>query len=388
MEGKVNDNLRKDRSFHGGDIYSGDRKYLDLSSNINPRPLPFEVINSLPDILTKAKAYPDSEYRNLKTTISNYLNTYFLEEGAINKSHISLGNGAVDVIDKIISLFSRIIIIRPAFIEYSLSCQRYNKEIIFIDRDLESEYGILSFPTINKVRDRIIEDSLLVICNPNNPDGAIYDLEAVGEILKALREKNSYLLVDETFSDFIPKRELNALSLIKDFDNLIVVKALTKFFGLPGLRLGYSISKNINLNIRLEERQTTWNIGAFEENIAQILMGNRNFIEGSIKDNKENRDYLFNVLKDSQLFKRIFPSFSDFISLSLIDEVDEVEFKSYLEKDGILVRSLYNMEPFTKRDFRIAVKGKEASDRLKASLISFKNNKTRGFISGDRRSSL
>lgn len=384
------DELLKSRNIHGGDIYSyKGEDILDLSSNINPRELPLEVIEALPSILKKAGRYPDAEYRELKEALCNYLNDQLIkqsdeksdeilkksDENKIAPSNITLGNGAVEILDKVISLFKNIIIIRPSFIEYSLSALRYGSEITYVNRQMDFEYGIIGFHTIKDVEKSIKEDSLVIICNPNNPDGAIYDLEAVTCLLNKLKEKNSFLLVDETFAEYLGRKDLNALTLVPFYDNLIVVKALTKFFGLPGVRLGYGITKNEELNKKIISRQTTWNVGAFAENIGKIIIKDKKYIEESIEDNKKNRRYLKEVLENTGLFKKIYPSFADFLTVSLKDDVDDDDFVELLKEKGILIRSLHNMQPFTKRDFRIAVKTKRDIERLKKELNNFIGSK-------------
>lgn len=369
------DLLKKSRTHHGGDIYSkGHEDLIDLSSNINPMKIPGKVYEKLPEILEKAGRYPDIEYSELKENISDYLN-YLTGTQKFVKEYITVGCGAVDLIDKTISLFDHIVILRPSFSEYTASAVRYNKEIIFADRDMESERGVLKDSAAKEILNASgqRENTLVCLCSPNNPDGAVWDINALQNLLFELKKKNSSVMMDETFGEYMGDMNASSLHLTGKFSNLIVIKALTKFFGLPGVRLGYGITSDEKLSEKIAERQTTWNVGTFASEIAGIMMSDREYIGKSIEINRERRSFLEEILERSELFEEIFPSHSDFISAELKSTYNPKSFSEFLLHKGILVRNLSDMFPLGDSHFRFAVKDKGISLKLSEAMDAFKD---------------
>lgn len=392
--------LIRSRAGHGGDIYSErSETWLDLSANINPRPLPMEVYQALPDILDEARVYPDIEYEDLHTALADYAGK--LCQLKIQPDWIIPGNGAVEILDKAIATARQVLIIRPCFSEYELSCIRHNVPYETLDRapDLSVELGEAFFGLLRrKLEAHSIlgaESSvapwaaldplqsaapttpattgaydLVVICNPNNPDGKKYEKKAFDQFLTDCTILGIRVIVDETFGEYLEDADM-LLPLVATHHNLLVVKALTKFFGLPGVRLGYGITQDRSWNNAISAGLTTWNVGAFAQGIARILLKNDEFIKTSRTDNKINRDLLKAGLEASRLIDKVYPSSASF--LMVYSKVMPALILQ-LREQGILIRDLAPMPGLGTGYARIAVKTGESIDQLLSTLQKFETD--------------
>lgn len=378
------DGLKKQRNQHGGDIYTGNPEntgiagdlnsaIIDLSSNINPGELPGAVYEQLPAILERARHYPDLEYRALRQTLANYLNQLC---GPISQTEIftagmiTPGNGASEVTDHLISLFARLLIPVPSFTEYEASALRHGLAMEFIPvyADLKPDGSTMAAARgkafFDTIAGKMNRDTLLILTNPNNPDGQVLDKRAFCAYLQTAQAAGWHTLVDETFGEYLPREEM-ILDLLPQFPNLIVVKALTKFFGLPGLRLGYAVSAKETLQRQLEARQTPWSVGTFDEAIATIMLGDEAFLIKSQADNRANRAYLQEKLEERGLFAQVFPSRANFVMAELSPRfISAAGLTRFLRQAGILIRPLSDMRGLRGEFVRIAVKEKSKTDRL------------------------
>jgi threonine-phosphate decarboxylase len=231
-------------SEHGGDIYRYNRPVVDFSSNINPLGVPERFKQALCENINVFANYPDPAYRNLKRQVAAYLR--------VEPEWVALGNGAVDLIYKAISAAGqkRVYGLSPSFSEYRRAAELpkllYEEMSVF-----EGDYAGID---ISQMLSRIKPDSLVVLCNPNNPTGTLVRREVLAEVSEALAGRNCFLIVDEAFMEFTDCCEaVTMMALVRRYPNLLVIRAATKFFGLPGLRLGYGVTTNQAWRERLRE---------------------------------------------------------------------------------------------------------------------------------------
>lgn len=347
------DPLRKRRSGHGGDIYTTPGQIrFDLSANINPHPLTPELMAALPTILESARAYPDIEYRSLRRLLADYVTR---QAGTmIPPEWIIPGNGAVEILDKTIHTFAKGLILAPGFSEYELSCLRHGVPCRILEREL-SLTGVLGEELADVIRRDLEADPAidgLILCSPNNPDGARWDPRVFRALLDWCRDRGVTVVVDETFAEYL-EPELMLLALVADYENLVIVKALTKFFGLPGVRLGYGVTSSTARLNGITQGLTTWNVGAFAEGIAGILLRDDGFILSTREENRGERAALETALTASGWFDKVYPSSANFI---LVHSPGMAQVITGLRDRGILIRDLTNMPGAGSGYARIAVK--------------------------------
>ena len=314
---------------------------IDFSSNVNPH-----IISDLGKYvlegLEKSRSYPDINYTNLRNNISDYIK--------VDSELIIPGNGATEIIYLLMkSIKRRLAILNPTFSEYGRGAKLNNLEIIDFHLKEENNFSI-DLDEIQKNMDKF--DSLF-ICNPNNPNGKVKDLN---ELLDLMIENDKLLIVDETFMEFVGEEEKYSLiNKIEQTPNLFILKAVTKFFGMPGLRLGYGVTSNKQIIKNIYEYKEPWTINSFAENLSNYLFKDKEYINGSKDYYINERKFMLEELrKISRL--RVYDTDTNFVLIKLDDDEANSLKLELFEKYNILIRDASNFIGLDKSYIRVAIK--------------------------------
>ena len=333
---------------HGANVDNMAKKFgknendiIDFSSNVNPH-----IISDLGKYvlegLEKSRSYPDINYTNLRNNISDYIK--------VDSELIIPGNGATEIIYLLMkSIKRRLAILNPTFSEYGRGAKLNNLEIIDFHLKEENNFSI-DLDEIQKNMDKF--DSLFV-CNPNNPNGKVKDLN---ELLDLMIENDKLLIVDETFMEFVGEEEKYSLiNKIEQTPNLFILKAVTKFFGMPGLRLGDGVTSNKQIINNIYEYKEPWTINSFAENLSNYLFKDKEYINGS-KDYyiNERRFMLEELRKISRL--KVYDTDTNFVLIKLDDDEANSLKLELFEKYNILIRDASNFIGLDKSYIRVAIK--------------------------------
>ncbi|QUH24431.1 pyridoxal phosphate-dependent aminotransferase [Serpentinicella alkaliphila] len=341
-------------NFHGGDIYNLNRELLDFSSNINPLGVPLSYRKALIDNIDDFIKYPDIKYTELRKSIAKYL-------GIENIDYIVPGNGAVEIIYKVVDALKirEVIIAAPTFSEYRRAA--YVKGLCYEEIEVYNEKGSLM---LDKFFTKLKSNSLYVICNPNNPTGTLTNVEKLSSFAKQLYELDSYLLVDEAFIEFTDEYPNNStVSKLYEHPNVIVVRAATKFFGMPGIRLGYGISFNEDLISAMKNRLEPWNINTSGV-IAECIFRDQDYISRSREWISKERGWLYNELKGIRGLST-YPTSANFFLIKILkDNFDGEKFKEMMIKKDILIRTSEGFTHLSPFHIRVAIKNRKSNERL------------------------
>ena len=312
---------------HGANVDNMAKKFgknendiIDFSSNVNPH-----IISDLGKYvlegLEKSRSYPDINYTNLRNNISDYIK--------VDSELIIPGNGATEIIYLLMkSIKRRLAILNPTF----------------------SEYGSIDLDEIQKNMDKF--DSLF-ICNPNNPNGKVKDLN---ELLDLMIENDKLLIVDETFMEFVGEEEKYSLiNKIEQTPNLFILKAVTKFFGMPGLRLGYGVTSNKQIIKNIYEYKEPWTINSFAENLSNYLFKDKEYINGSKNYYINERKFMLEELRKISRLK-VYDTDTNFVLIKLDDDEANSLKLELFEKYNILIRDASNFIGLDKSYIRVAIK--------------------------------
>jgi threonine-phosphate decarboxylase len=348
--------------FHGG-IYSVDPSLvkIDFSSNVNPLGVSKNVLRSIKkDLGSLSSSYPDPECNDLKKSLSDYLN--------IHRECINVGNGATEIIHNFARMFARkkVIIPSPSFCEYELASRRMGASIFLVP-----------LQNLNLDADQIIEKAkgsdAIFLCNPNNPTGLLYRT-----LLKKIIERidnSTKILVDECFIELVNESDRHTMIRnIDEFDNLIILRSLTKSFGLAGLRLGYSVS-NSKLAKQLAAGQISWNVNGIAQRAGSVALMDLEHLTKARAVVKEERDFMYNnVRKKTRCFV---PSKSDanYFLIRLTDnKYSSTEMRdSLLTQSGVLVRDCSTFSRMGSNYIRVAIKNHGENLMLLNALESIEN---------------
>jgi threonine-phosphate decarboxylase len=350
---------------HGADIYTASRmagcnedEIIDFSSNINPLGIPKAVALAAVNSIKYTNRYPDINSRRLIEAISAYEN--------IPDEFIFVSNGAAESIFRISFCIKpqKALITAPAFSEYEKSMKLSETVIYYYYLKEENNFKIEE-----DILDCIDEKTDIVfICNPNNPTGQLTEKSILEKMIIKLKERNVFLAVDECFLDFSENSEkYSTVDLLEKYDNLIVIKAFTKIFAMPGLRLGYCMCSNEKLIKKLKSAGPPWNVSTVAQAAGVAAVKEQGYLEETISYVKEQRNYLFNELKNLGI--KAFDSYANYILL----KTDAVDLKEQMLKRKILIRNCGDYVNLGKEYFRIAVRTKEENkifiDRLKEIMV-------------------
>lgn len=362
--------------FHGGNIYKIFReknidKILDYSSNINPYGVPENLKKEIFEKLFVLERYPDPDYIELREKIA--------EKNNLNIENIIVGNGATEIIFLFMKILSpkKVLIVSPTFGEY----ERAIKASTLANDSLEINYFELkeaeNFVLNIKNLETELENNydLLILCNPNNPTGQFLKLKKIEEILKICEQKNTKLFVDEAFVEFVEDWENESIINSKENkENLFVIRAFTKFFAIPGLRLGYGICFNNNLLKKMLEKKEPWSVNNIADLAGKTVLDDENYIQKTKEWIKDQKKYMYENLNKIEGL-RAYKTEVNFILLKIEDNLLEKGLdvknlrKKMLEK-GILIRDASNFIYLNKHYFRLAIKDKLNNEKVIETLTS------------------
>ena len=333
---------------HGANVDNMAKKFgknendiIDFSSNVNPH-----IISDLGKYvlegLEKSRSYPEINYTNLRNNISDYIK--------VDSELIIPGNGATEIIYLLMkSIKRRLAILNPTFSEYGRGAKLNNLEIIDFHLKEENNFSI-DLDEIQKNMDKF--DSLFV-CNPNNPNGKVKDLN---ELLDLMIENDKLLIVDETFMEFVGEEEKYSLiNKIEQTPNLFILKAVTKFFGMPGLRLGYGVTSNKQIINNIYEYKEPWTINSFAENLSNYLFKDKEYINGSKDYYINERKFMLEELRKISRLK-VYDTDTNFVLIKLDDDEANSLKLELFEKYNILIRDASNFIGLDKSYIRVAIK--------------------------------
>ena len=346
---------------HGGNIRLATEKYglradsmLDFSANINPLGLTDKIRNAVVNNLDLILNYPDPECKVLKGEIADFLD--------LQPENLLIGNGSIELIYLIPEALTphRVLIAIPTFSEYELSARQQGSKIIFVKRNGEDGFGI----EVEKLVRLLPRSGLVFLCNPNNPTGNLISKDEIIHLAKAARRQDSIVVADEAFIEFIEDEE--AFSVVREaakLPNLLALRSLTKFFALPGLRLGYMVG-NKNLIAKLSGYQFPWNINCFAQLVGRQVIKDKDYIKRSKELIFEERDYLYRRLKEIKTLSPHIPT-ANFIFCRLDGvRLDSGRLCDRLGRCGILVRDCSNFRGLDDKYIRIAVRKRGENEML------------------------
>lgn len=339
---------------HGGDIYTAKEQYqgelFDFSANINPLGLQQCVKDAVCANLDACEHYPDPQNRALRAALSAY-------EG-IDPNRIVCGNGSADLIFRLVHAAKpkRALLPAPTFAEYEYALRTVGTDI---------KYHLLAEEHHFAVTEAIMDDlddsiDILFLCNPNNPTGQITPRVLMKEIIRKCADFGILLVVDECFLDFTEEESENTVKpYLNEYPNLFVLKAFTKIFAMPGIRLGYAFSSDEALLESIRSHGQPWSVSVLAEAAGIAALTDPDYVQRSKEVISEERDYLTSEL--NQLGLQTYASKSNYI---FFRDSKKRKLTEALFTQGILIRSCANYQGLDASYWRIAVKDHRANEIL------------------------
>lgn len=301
--------------FHGSDIekicevYHLDQKdIVKFGANVNPLGLSENVKKQLASRLDILSSYPDRDYTTLRNTISEYCN--------VPAEFILPGNGSSELIALLIQERNpkHTLILGPTYSEYS-------RELSF-SGSTQEYYHLREEDNFNLNVDDLCQTleekyDFLIICNPNNPTSSAITRENMRKLLTFCTEKNIFVMIDETYVEFAPNiNEITAVTLTKEFTNLMVLRGVSKFYAAPGMRLGYGITGNLEFLKKMKEKQVPWSLNSLGALAGELMLQDKDYIRHTRDLILSERTRLLQALAEIPTYKT-YPAYANFILLKI-----------------------------------------------------------------------
>lgn len=304
---------------------------------------------------------------NFETLISQYPSGLSIQNLMAAKmfgcdtTEIIVGNGAAELIRGVMNYINGIIgVIYPTFNEYPESAGN-NRVKEFIAKSPDFSYSIEDLKEFSK------EIDALVLINPDNPSGHYFNHDEMTELLQYFNENNKILIYDESFIDFAGKDKTFSLidsSILQKYNNLIVIKSISKSYGVPGLRLGVAASGNNSLIKGLRSYLPIWNINSFGEYFLQIIDKYKKDYAAACSKICAERDTFYSKLSAID-YLRVLPSRSNYFLCEITNKYTSTELTKILfDKYNILIKDCAGKKGFNDKYIRIAVRNTDENNIL------------------------
>lgn len=362
---------------HGGNIFQfaheqGIEPYevVDFSANINPLGPSQRGLDALNSQLRYISHYPDATNDDVLNAIAD---TY-----GMDKHQIIVGNGAAELLYAICRLpgYTGAFVPAPGFSEYkeALEASKIPVRDIFY-RPREDDNGLPYFEVPYLALETFAaelkgQDGRIIVFlgNPNNPDGTLLDKDHIRTVASMLKDANSLLVIDESFIDFVGNdplqdNEHSMRSLVNEFDNIIVVHSFTKFYAVPGLRIGAAFT-NKTLITQLQQYIPSWSVNTLAQAYTKAALNDVDYIKRTKQELNEERAFMYNAL-DAIVGITVYPPSANFILFQVNQEGITANYiNEELKKYNMIVRNCDSYVGLTNRWVRIAIKDHDTNIKL------------------------
>ena len=342
---------------HGGNIFTVARtlgvapeQIIDFSASINPLGMSSLVHKSLICSLGSLVHYPDTSHKELKQALAKY--------HGLSSANFTIANGSTELIYNLPAMLhgKKALIVSPSFSEYVRALNQHHWDAQHFILTPESNFSIDPDALELALADGI---DVLFLCNPGNPNGTLYPQRTIEKIYSLCLSAGTFLVLDEAFMDFC--EEASAKRMIIHSDNAIVLRSMTKFFGIPGLRLGYAIS-NATIAERLDTMGGPWSVNSLALAAGTAALQDVQHNQGSLEFIRQERRRLFEAL--AQFPFKLYPSSVNYLLVEIREGMTSRELKERLLLHRIIIRDCSSFMGLSERFFRVAVRSGDENNVL------------------------
>ncbi|WP_306422043.1 threonine-phosphate decarboxylase CobD [Paenibacillus woosongensis] len=342
---------------HGGDVESAALRYgfepeqfTDFSANINPLGPPPGMLEALQAALPEIIRYPDPGHRALLALLA--------ERHGVRQEAVCVGNGAAEIMALILLALApgKVGVVQPCFSEYETLSRQFGAEVQAVYGTAERAYRAEP----GQIVKLIAASDLVFLGQPNNPNGVQYDVEQLRQFAEAGERHETYIVLDEAFIDFIPpERRQSLLPELERYPHIIIVRSMTKFYAIPGLRLGYGIA-HPHMAAAMRGKQVTWSVNILALRAGEIsLQAGEEYETATIHAIAAERKHLSGELE--RLGCEVTPGEANYLLLGLPRPWTAEAMQEALGQRGVLVRSCAMYPGLDAGHIRVAVKDRAAN---------------------------
>ena len=336
--------------FHGGpfSIKNPDSRILDFSSSISPIGPPPSVKARLKKRLDTYWTYPDPDSKKLREALQQYT--------GVAASQIVAGNGATEIIYNFCQAFvsgTAVLIPVPTFGEYEAASRLHGGKVAFF-KTMNLNHDLAEFTRSIPAR------GCVFLCNPNNPTGALVTAKNMKQIIRAAEKKSALVFVDECFIELATEPDASVSKLVARCKNLLVLRSLTKSFGLAGMRVGYALGSPSIIDT-LNRIKIPWNVSGPAQEAARAALAGKSYIGRARRMIRGERAFLQEQISGIEGFACV-DTDANFILVRT--RLRSATVQRRLLKSGILVRDCSSFRGLAGNFVRIAIRTRGENKKL------------------------
>ncbi len=350
--------------FHGGNVWEFSETYgvpvdemIDFSISTNPFGAPETALESIRGHLNMVKHYPDPDPEWLLEALA--------KSAGVESNNVILGNGSTELIYLFNEVFLEdgyeAVIPVPSFSEYKAAIERFGGNMTFLRCDSSKNFQL----NVEELENSISKKTRVIfLCNPNSPTGVLYDKADILRVIRFAAERNVLVFLDEDYIDFVDDAKRYSMAeYVNEYNNLFVLRSLTKFFGLAGVRIGYGIGSPELVNA-LNNVKMPWSINSLAMFATEAAINDVDFIKKSRLLVSQSRKEMRELFKSIPWLK-VHPSETNFLLVEIIQgDLTSTQIKEALAKKGLLIRDCKDFDGLNNRFFRITVRRPEENKKL------------------------
>ncbi|MEK7235175.1 MAG: threonine-phosphate decarboxylase CobD [Nitrospirota bacterium] len=350
---------------HGGNVYKVAReqripvdRIMDFSASINPLGFPHVGLRAISSALKQIVHYPDPDCWKLRQVLA--------QQCGVDPDLILVGNGSTELIHllpRALAIKSALIM-GPTFEEYARALMDAGSSVQYVHATQEERFRPPLKEVLWQLSAKRSRFDAVFLCNPNNPTGLVMNRLAVRELAEAVDRQQGWLIVDEAFIDYCQSQSV--VSLLSEHPRMIVLRSLTKFYAMPGLRIGYLVGASKVVD-RLKDRQPPWSVNSLAQEVSLAVLRDHAYATKSCSFMKSERSRFMRALR-SLSGLRVYPSAANFVLIELPAATCAGEVTERLASERLLVRDCSALPGLTTQMIRVAIRTAKENRRLLAAL--------------------
>ena len=313
---------------------------VKLDANEGDKDLYLDLLKKLGESDITLNYYPDDSYSELKKEINNYV--------GYEPKNITVGNGSSELLDLCVKTFvdkdETILSLDPTFSMYSIYAQVFSAK--YIGAKAEEDFKLNVDSIIKDIKEN--DPKLVILCNPNNPTGSVLTKEEVRKIVKST---DALIALDEAYMEF---GDESLIDEVMDYDNLLIVKTVSKAFSLAGIRMGYIVA-NEDIITSIEKVRAPYNLNSLSTYIATEALRQKERMFDYVKKIKEEREKIYKALVD--LGVKAYASGANFVFFK--SDIDDLQ-KKLVDKDVLIRKFSGKLDGY----YRVSVGTKEQNEKF------------------------
>lgn len=349
---------------HGGNIYDAARalgchpnEVADFSASINPlgpSPLVWKAITSARRLMVH---YPDPDCWDLRRALARLW--------SIEPDQIVVGNGSTELIDALPRALGihRLLIVQPTFSEYASAMGRAGGQTTALYADRISHYAI-PVDHLCQVMERGGTHGRpfdgVILCNPNSPTGQACTVDDLVRLAKLAHRRGLWLIIDESFADYCSGRSL--VRRARSWSRVVVLRSMTKFYALPGLRVGYAVSSRSTIR-RIQKQLPPWSVSVMGQVAAVAALTDTVHARKSLRFMTQERERFQGRLA-ALPGCTVIPSHANYCLVELPRGLRAPDIAKQLRAKRFLIRDCSSVPGMNARSIRLAVRTVQENDQL------------------------